>query len=114
MFHGCHEQFQYLSTVVACAENDMVVLVGLRHGTCHAALGVDNDLRYRIGNLRCVWPDVQIHVRGDAGLGAPKLDDVRQEPRLTCTFGIGMNSRLRELSDDLRKQAVEEYETTNK
>jgi hypothetical protein len=114
MFHGFYEQFQYLPTVVTCAENDMVVLVGLRHGTCHASLGVDNDLRYLMGKLRSVWPDVQIHVRGDAGLGVPKLYDVCQELRLTYTFGIGMNSRLRALSDDLQKQAVEEFEKTDK
>ena len=112
MFHGYYEQFQYLPTLVTCAENDMAVLVGLRHGTCHASLGVDNDLRYLMSKLRVVWPDVQIHVRGDAGLGVPKLYNVRQELRLTYTFGISMNSRLRELSDDLQKQAVADFEKT--
>jgi hypothetical protein len=38
--------------------------------------------------------------------------DVCQELRLTYTFGIGMNSRLRALSDDLLNQAVERYERT--
>jgi hypothetical protein len=112
MFHGYYEQFQYLPTVVTCAENDMVLLVGLRHGTCHASLGVDNDLRYLMGRLRTVWPDVQIHVRGDSGLGVPLMYDVCQELRLTYTFGIGMNSRLRALSDGLLKQALEDYEKT--
>ena len=41
MFHGYYEQYQYLPIAITCAENDMVVLVGLRHGTCHAALGAD-------------------------------------------------------------------------
>jgi Transposase DDE domain group 1 len=113
MFHGYYEQFQYLPIAITCADNDMTVLVGLRHGTCHASLGVDNDLRYLMGKLRSVWPDVQIHVRGDAGLGVPKLYDVCQELRLTYTFGITMNSRLRALSEDLQKQAVEEYEKTS-
>jgi hypothetical protein len=38
-FHGYYEQHQYLPIVITCAENDMVMLVGLRHGTCHASLG---------------------------------------------------------------------------
>src|SRR5271166_4423771 len=63
MFHGYYEQYQYLPIVITCAENDMVLLVGLRHGTCDAALGVDNDLRYLMGRLRAVWPDLQVHVR---------------------------------------------------
>jgi hypothetical protein len=112
MFHGYYEQYQYLPIVITCAENDMVLLIGLRHGTCHASLGADNDLRYLMGRLRAVWPDVHIHVRGDSGLGVPLMYDVCQELRLTYTFGIGMNSRLRAMSDDLLKQALEDYERT--
>jgi hypothetical protein len=38
--------------------------------------------------------------------------DVCRELRLTYTFGIGMNSRLRAISDDLLKQALEDHERT--
>jgi hypothetical protein len=107
MFHGHYEQYQYLPIVFTCAENDMVLLVGLRHGTCEAALGVDGDLRYLTARLRAVWPDVQIHVRGDSGLGAPKMHDVCRELRLSYTFGIGVNPRLRALSDELANQALD-------
>jgi hypothetical protein len=112
MFHGYYGQHQYLPIVISCAENDMVVLVGLRHGTCHASLGADDDLRYLAGRLRGAWPDVHIHVRGDSGLGVPKMYDACRELRLTYTFGVGMNSRLRAMSDDLQKQALEAYEKT--
>jgi hypothetical protein len=90
----------------------MVFWVGLRHGTCHASLGADNDLRSLMGRLRAVWPDVQVHVRGDSGLGVPRIYDVCQELRLTYTFGIGMNSRLRALSDDLLNPVLQESERT--
>ena len=33
MYHGYYEQHQYLPIVFTCAENDAVLLVGLRHGT---------------------------------------------------------------------------------
>jgi hypothetical protein len=112
MFHGYYEQYQYLPIIITCAENDMVLLVGLRHGTCHASLGADNDLRYLMGRLRAVWPDVRIHVRGDSGLGVPRMYEVCQGLGLTYTFGIGMNPRLRAMSDDLLKQALEDYERT--
>lgn len=101
MFHGYCEQYKYLPIAITCAENDMVVLVGPRHGTRHSALGADDDPRYLAARLRAAWPDVQIDVRGDSGLGVPKMYDVRREPRLTHAFGIGMNSRLRKLSDGL-------------
>jgi Transposase DDE domain group 1 len=112
MFHGYYDQYQYLPIVITCAENDMVLLAGLRFGTCAAYLGVDNDLRYLVGRLRAVWPDVHIHVRADSGFGVPLMYDVCQELRLSYTFGIGMNSRLRDLSDDLLKTAVENFEKT--
>jgi Transposase DDE domain group 1 len=114
MFHGYYEQYQYLPIVFTCAENDMVPLVGLRHGTCAATLGVDNDLRYLVGRLRTVWPDVHIHVRADSGFGVPLMYNVCQELRLTYTFGIAMNSRLRELSDEMLKKAVKDFEETKK
>jgi len=112
MFHGYYEQYQYLPIVITCAENDMVLLVGLRHGTCEASLGVDNDLRYLVARLRAAWPDVHIQVRGDSGLGVPRMYIVCRELGLSYTFGIGMNSRLRDLSEGLLKEAVEEYEKT--
>ena len=112
MFHGYYEQYQYLPIVITCAENDMVLLVGLRHGTCEASLGVDNDLRYLVARLRTAWPDVHIQVRGDSGLGVPRMYIVCRQLGLSYTFGIGMNSRLRDLSEGLLKEVVEEYEKT--
>jgi hypothetical protein len=113
MFHGYYEQYQYLPIIFSCAENDMVPLVGLRHGTCDAFLGVDNDLRYLMARLRAVWPDVHVHVRADSGLGVPLMYDVCRELRLSYTLGIGVNSRLQALSDTLMKQALEDYQKTN-
>src|SRR5512144_642002 len=112
MFHGYYEQYQYLPIVITCAENDMVLLVGLRHGTCHASLGADNDLRYLMARLRAVWPDVHVHVRADSGLGVPRMYDVCRELRLSYTFGIGANPRLRALGDDIEKQALDAYHET--
>jgi hypothetical protein len=112
MFHGYYEQHQYLPIAFTCADNDRVVLIGLRHGTCAAYLGADNDLRYLVGRLRAVWPDVRIHVRGDCGFGVPLMYDVSRELRLEYTFAIGMNSKLRGLSDDTQAEAVERFKET--
>lgn len=101
MFHGYYEQYQYLRIAFTCAENDAVVLIGLRHGTCHSALGADDDLRYLVGRLRAVWPDVQLHLRGDSGFGIPLMYQVCEELRVTYTFGLGMNARLKALSQPL-------------
>jgi hypothetical protein len=112
MFHGYYEQYQYLPIAITCAENDEVVMVGLRHGTAHAALGADDDLRYLMKRLREVWPDVQIHVRGDSAFGVPWMYDVCEEERLWYTFGLSMNPRVKKLSDSLLEQAVLQYAQT--
>lgn len=111
-FHGHYDQNQYLPIGITCAENDMTVLVGLRHGTCTASLGADDDLRYLARRLRAVWPDVEIVVRGDAGFGMPIMYDVCRELRLTFTFGIGVNPVLKRESKALMDQAIAQYAKT--
>lgn len=113
-FHGYYDQYQYFPLVVTCAENDQVLLVGLRHGTCAAWLGADDDLRSLVERLRAVWPDVEIHIRADSGFGVPAMYDVCEELKLTYTFGIGMNARLKRISDELLAQAVTQYEQTSR
>lgn len=112
MFHGYYEQHQYLPIAYTCAENDAVVLVGLRHGTCHAALGADDDLRYLTSRLRAVWPDVRITVRGDCGFGVPMMYEACQELNLQFTFGLAMNARLKADSDELLATVQARFEET--
>src|SRR3974390_371556 len=49
MFHGYYDQYQYLPIIITCAENDAVVLVGLRPGTCNASLGAGERLSFVAG-----------------------------------------------------------------
>lgn len=110
LFHGYYGQYQYLPLAVTCAENDYILLVGLRFGTCAAFLGTDDDLRYLVDRLRQVWPDVHVHVRGDCGFGVPVMYQACEELRVDYTFGIGMNPRLKRQSEPLLEEAVAGYE----
>lgn len=112
LFHGYYEQSQYFPLTISCAENDFVLLASLRHGTASAFLGADDDLRHVVERLRAAWPDVHIHVRGDSGFGGPVMYRVCEELGVMYTFGIGMNPRLQEFSDELLAEAVEQYERT--
>lgn len=111
-FHGYYDQNQYLPLALTCAENDAVVMIGLRFGTCAAFLGADDDLTYLVGRLRKVWPDVQIHVRADSGFGVPLMYDTCDRLGLTFTFGLGMNACLKRFSAELLAQAVAQHEAT--
>jgi hypothetical protein len=111
-FHGFYEQYQYLPIAITCAETDTVALVGLRHGTCPAWLGADDDLRYLTRRIRERWPDVEIVIRADSGFGTPLMYDVCEELRLTHTFGLGMNPRLKRASETLLEQARQQFDET--
>lgn len=112
LFHGYFEQYQYFPSFITCADNDQTVVLSLRPGTVHAALGADDDLEYLVRRLRRVWPDVHIHVRGDAGYGMPWMYDVCDRLRVDYTFGIAANSVLKKHSDSLVEQAVAQFAST--
>lgn len=112
LFHGYYDNYQYLPIVFTCAENDAVVSIGLRHGTSSAFLGADDDLRYLVGRLRAVWPDVEIHLRGDGGFGVPVMFDVCQELGIFYTFGIGQNPRVQKFGEAIQAEAQQQYDQT--
>lgn len=110
LFHGYYEPYQYFPLVITCADNDLIVMLSLRPGTVHAALGADGDLESLVGRLRAAWPGVQIEVRGDAGFGVPWMYDVCERLGLTYTFGLSGNRVLQERSEALLADAVARYE----
>lgn len=111
-FHGHYDQYQYLPRVITCAENDLVLDLSLLYGSAHAALGAANDLNYVVRRLRQAWPGVRIHLRGDTGFGVPQVYRACERLEMHYTIGIGMNSRLKKLSDPLLQHVVEEFERT--
>ncbi len=111
-FHGYYDQYQYLPRVITCAENDLVLSVCLLYGSAHPALGMADDLKYVVRRLRQAWPGVRIHVRGDSGFGVPRVYDPCERLDIQYTIGIGMNARLKKLSDPLLEEAVKRFEAT--
>jgi hypothetical protein len=112
LFHGFYDQYQYLVRVITCAENDEVVMPALLHGTAHAALGADDDIRRVVAALRAKFPDVRIHVRADSGYAVPRIYEACEQLQVDYTIGLGMNPVLKRESEALLKKAVEEYEKT--
>ena len=111
-FHGYYEQYQYLPRAITCAENDLVVSICLLHGTAHPALGAADDVEYVVRRLREVWPGVRIHVRGDSGFGVPLMYDSCERLDIEYTLGMGVNARLKKLSDPLLTEAVARRDAT--
>jgi DDE family transposase len=112
LFHGFFGQYQYFPLVITSADTDQVVLLSLRHGTAHAALGADADLEYLVGRLRQAWPDVEILVRADAGFGVPWMYDAAERLQIGYTFGLASNAVLQRQTEGLLAEAVRRWEET--
>jgi len=112
LFHGYFEQYQYFPSFITCADNDQTVVLSLRPGAVHAALGADDDLEYLVRRLRQAWPGVHLHVRGDAGYGMPWMYRVCEQLGVDYTFGIAANNVLKKCSERLLARAVANFEAT--
>ena len=111
-FHGYYDQYQYLPRAITCAENDLVLMVCLLHGSAHPALGADDDVEYLVRRLRAAWPGVQIELRGDSGFGVPAMYGVCEHLDIQYTFGLTMNATLKAKSDALLAFCLDEFERT--
>jgi hypothetical protein len=88
-------------------------LARLRHGTAHAALGADDDLRELAAKLREHRHDLAIHVRGDCGFGVPWFIDACESlENTTYTLGFARNARIDVLAQPLLTRAIEQYKST--
>ena len=109
-WHGYYDQNQYLPLVITCADNDQFVMLSLRPGNAHAALGADDDLEYLVRRLRAAWPGVVLRIRGDAGFGVPWMYEVCERWHLLYTFGLSSNAVLQRHREGLLAQAVAGWE----
>ena len=75
-------------------------------------MGAADDVEYVVRRLREAWPGVRIHVQGDSGFGVPSMYDVCERLDIEYTFGMGMNARLKKLSDLLLTEAVARRDAT--
>jgi hypothetical protein len=109
-WHGYYDQNQYLPLVITRADNDQFVMLSLRPGNVHAALGADDDPTHLVNRLRQVWPNVVLHFRGDCGFGLPAMYDVCERLRVWYTFGLSANAVLQRQTEGLLAEAVAAYE----
>jgi Transposase DDE domain group 1 len=109
LWHGYYDQNQYLPLLVSCADNDQFVLLALRPGSVHAALGADDDLEYLVRRVRQRWPDVVLVVRADSAFGIPRLYAVCERLGLLYTFGLTANAVVQRQAEALLAEAVADY-----
>jgi len=112
LFHGFYDQYQYFPLIISCAQTKQILWAALRPGSVCPSLGADKDLAHVVHRLRHAWPDVEIHVRGDAGFGLPRMYDACERLCVTYTFGLSTNAVLKRAAEDVLQRAVEQFEQT--
>jgi hypothetical protein len=113
LFHGYYGQYQYFPLIISEPTTKHVFLGWLRPGTMHASLGADDDLMRVVNALRKERPDIQIHVRGDAGFGLPIMYEICEKNGLTYTFGFATNSRLKKITEELMSSNMSKRSGSN-
>ncbi len=111
-FHGFYDQHQYYPMIVSEPTTKHVFIAWLRHGTCPAALGADDDVRRVAQALQRVSPKTRLLVRGDANIGNPAMYELCEKDGHTYTFGLGTNSKLKGWAQPLVRRAQKEYART--
>jgi hypothetical protein len=110
LYNGFFEQHQYFPLIISEPTTRHVFVAWLRPGTMHAALGADDDLMRVVNALRAQRPDIEIHVRADAGFGMPWMTKVCEDNGLSYPFGFATSAPLKKLTEDLMNRAVEQHE----
>jgi hypothetical protein len=113
LFHGYYDQYQYFVRVITCAENDLVVLPTLLHGTADPALGLEMDLPRIVQALREKFPGILIHLRADSGYAKPWFYRLCERLDVEYSIAIGMNNVLKRKSEELLQIAVKQRDTTD-
>lgn len=112
LYHGYYDQHQYYPMIVSEPATKHVFIAWLRHGTCPASLGADDNVRDIAQALQRVNPNTRLFVRGDANIGNPALYELCENDGHTYTFGFGTNSILKDWAKPLVDQAHDLYTTT--
>jgi len=111
-FHGYYGEYCYLPLYIVC--EGQVLCARLRSSNIDASEGVVEEVQRIVGQLRQVWPQVKITVRGDSGFAREALMSWCETARVEYVLGLARNCRLEKWLEGELEQARQEYEQTGK
>jgi len=112
-FNNFYKENIYQVRVITCAQNDQIVLPVLLHGTAHVSLAAADDLTRVVNALRKRFPDLEIHIRADAGFAVPELYQALESlVGVTYSIGYQMNKLMREKCEKLMELTLQQFEQT--
>jgi len=100
-YHGYFGQHQYFPLFFYDSATGFPLGAWLRPGTVHASCGAVDALRRIVTQLRQVWSNLRILVRGDTGFAVPEMYEYCESAGLLYAFGYGANDVLKARTEPL-------------
>ena len=102
----------YLPLYIFCGE--FLLCARLRSSNIDASAGSVEELKRIVEQIRCVWPEVRIVVRGDSGFCREELMAWCEANRVDYLLGLAKNERLKAEIEQERKEAKAQYQQTGR
>jgi hypothetical protein len=107
-FHGYYMNYCYLPLYIFCGE--YLLCARLRPSNIDASEGTVEELARIVGQIRAVWPDVRIIVRGDSGFCRDSIMAWCEAQGIDYVLGFAKNERLKAILAEELQQAQRLYE----
>jgi hypothetical protein len=111
-FQGYYDGYCYLPLYIFCGEH--VLCAKLREADHDAYFGCLPEIQRIVAQIRAVWPDVKIILRGDSGFCRNELMSWCEGKGVDFVFGVARNQRLRKIIGQQLHEAREQWRLTGK
>jgi hypothetical protein len=109
-FHGYYGHYCYLPLYIFCG--DFLLCARLRPSNIDASAGCVEELARIVAQMRQVWPEVKITIRGDSGFCREELMAWGEQEGVDYVLGLAKNERLKaEIGGELEQAAQQHAET---
>lgn len=110
-FHGYYKHYCYLPLYVFCGEH--LLCAKLRPADIDAAAGSVKVVERIVAQIRRVWPQVRIILRGDSGFCRENLMSWCEANGVDYLFGLAKNARLQRIIGRAMHEAQREFAATH-
>jgi hypothetical protein len=111
-FQGYYDGYCYLPLYIFCG--DHLLCARLRAADHDAYFGSLPEIQRIVAQIRTVWPEVKLVLRGDSGFCRNELMSWCEDKGVDFLFGVVRNQRLRKIIGQQLHQAREEWKSTAK
>ena len=110
-FHGYYGHYCYLPLYIFCGE--FLLCARLRESNKDASAGTVEELERIVRQIRGVWSEVEILVRGDSGFCREEIMAWCESNGVKYVLGIAKNSRLKAMITEEMTEATRLYKATD-